>query len=156
MAKILRPHPETPFLKVDTENSTLNVKSGNGLSNNWKDWMSDLGNQVTKGSEPASIQDITAAVGIKLSYGTQDVLIRVQSSTAGDVNITKNPQINSGFDGQRINIEGSDAAKTVTLDDGDGLQLTGGTSITLAEGDTISFHYNLTKNLWIENTRSKK
>ena len=149
MGTVLRPHPETPLL--------MNVDSkGNGLSTNWQDWMTDLGKQVTVGSEPASIQSIVAVDGIKLNYSTQDVLIRVISSTAGDVNITKNPQINSGFDGQRINIEGSDAAKTVTLDDGDGLQLTGGASITLAEGDTISFHYNLTKNLWIENTRSKK
>ncbi len=153
---MLRPLPNEKFLKIVPVEKNAIPLPGKDLSNNWSDFMTDLTNQVTLGSQPSVVQDITAASGIKLSLGTQDVLMRIQSATAGDENITKNPQINDGFDGQRINIEGSDAIKTVTLDDGDGLQLTGGNSFTLADSDTISFHYNLTKNLWIENTRSKK
>lgn len=153
---MLRPIPNEKLLKIVPVEKNEIPKPGNDLTNNWLDFMTDLTNQITLGSQPSVVQDITALAGIKLSLGTQDVLMRIQSATAGNVDITANPQINDGFDGQRINIEGSDAAKTVQLDDGDGLQLTGGTSFTLAEGDTISFHYNLTKNVWIENTRSQK
>lgn len=153
---MLRPHPETTLLRKDVSDDFEKLRAGNGLTDDWKDYMTDLGNQVTLGSAPGGTQDVTALAGIKLNFGTQDVLIRVQSATAGNVDITADPQINIGFDGQRINVEGNDAVKTVKLDDGDGLQLTGGASFTLAVGDTISFHYNLTKNLWIENTRSKK
>ena len=152
---MLRPIPDTKFFRID-ESSTTFHKTGNDLSDNWKDWMNDLHNQVTIGSDPAGIQDITALGGIKINASTQDVLVRIQSATAGSVDLTANPQIDAGFDGQRINLEGNDATKTVKLDDGDGLQLTGGASFTLAVGDTISFHYNLTKELWIENTRSQK
>jgi hypothetical protein len=70
------------------------------------------------------------------------------------VTLGGNPTISAGFDGQEITLEGSDNVKTVTLNDGNGLQLQGGNSITLKNGDVIKLHYNSYRNIWIENYRS--
>ena len=81
-------------------------------------------------------------------------IIRVQSSTTSACNISANPQITDGFDGQELIIEGSDSTKTVQLNNGTGLQLAGGVAMVLKQGDVIKLHYNSTRSLWIENYRS--
>jgi hypothetical protein len=77
---------------------------------------------------------------------------------AAATDITADPQIvcNEAYarDGTIITIMGSSDTNTLKLDDGDGLQLAGGTSFTLGDGDTITLVFSSTKNLWIELSRS--
>ncbi len=125
---------------------------GDNFTHMWQQWFSNLTQQVNQG-EAAISQEITATGGITVSSD----FMRVISATAGNVNITKNPQIGAGrFDRMSLTIEGKDNTRTVTLDNGDGLKLTGGASFTLANGDIITFSYNKSQDLWIEISRSKK
>lgn len=124
------------------------------LSNHFSDWFLKLKDQVNRGTVPHGTTDVTATGGIAIPSAVNGIMIRIQSATAGAINITANPQIEFGFDGQRITIEGMDATKTVQLDDGDGLKLAGGASFIVASDDTISFVFNDAKSLWIETARS--
>jgi len=129
-----------------------NVLLGNEASPGWNKWFGDLKNQVNEGEAPEGIQNIEASVGIKLPSAVTNIIIRIQSATAGDVNIPENPQIEFGFDGQVITLVGEDDIKTVTLHDGDGLKLD--SSITLKENTNLVLHFNANKRLWIEQTRA--
>lgn len=142
---MIQNHPQ--FAKL------INSVTGH-VSQHFSDWFLRLKDQVNEGEIPADVQDVAATEGVKLSAPVHDIIIRIQSNTSGNVDIAAVPQIEYGFDGQKITLEGMDAAKTVTLDDGDGLKLAGGASFTLGEDDVITLHYNAGKKLWIENTRS--
>jgi hypothetical protein len=120
----------------------------------WTDWFEEVEHHVNEGELPAATQNILADIGIGLSSRTTNIIIRAQSATGGSVDITANPQIEFGFDGQFITIEGMNDTKTVKLDDGNGLRLTSGTSAILKNNDVISFHFNAEKKLWIENRRA--
>ena len=124
------------------------------ISPEWDSWFVKVRDHANKGENPSDTQNIEAATGINLTSDVTNLIIRIQSGETGPINITKNPQISKGFDGQVITIEGQDNTKTVTLDDGDGLVLAGGTSFTIGEHDIIRFHFNEIKNLWIEHYRS--
>ena len=119
----------------------------------WGDWFEDVEHQLNRGEEPGTTQEILANIGIGLPGEVTNVLIRVQSATSGLVDITVNPQIAFGFDSQFITLEGMDDTRTVKLDDGSGLRLASGSSAVLKNNDTISFHFNAEKKLWIENGR---
>lgn len=136
---------------TDIELLDENMKSANL---HWGDWFEEVEHHVNRGEIPANAQDILPNIGIGLSSETTNIIIRIQSAGSGTVDITANPQIEFGFDGQFITIEGMDNTKTVKLDDGNGLKLTGGTAAILKNNDTISFHFNAEKKLWIENTRA--
>lgn len=130
------------------------IADGTSLSNHYSDWFLRLKDQVNRGNVPGGTLDILAGDGIQLPGAVTNVIIRVQSATAGNVDIVANPQIEYGFDGQYIMLEGMSDTKTVQLDNGDGLKLAGGASFTLGLDDTISFIFNLSKSLWIETNRS--
>jgi len=121
-----------------------------GLSANWDDWLIKLKDRINFGESPTETLFITAVAGITKLAG----LIRIESATAGTVDITANPQIVAGHDGQFITIEGQSDPKSVKLDNGYGLQLAGGASFTIGLGDVIHFHFNLNRGLWIEDGRS--
>ena len=71
----------------------------------------------------------------------------------GAVTLTSNPSIADGINGQILVLRGSHATDTVTLTDGNGMQLNG--SITLATNDTITLYYDaVITNDWIELSRS--
>lgn len=70
------------------------------------------------------------------------------------VDITANPQIAAGRDGQVIIIMGGNAVNTLTLDHGTGLSLAGGVSFVLASRDMIMLMYSTNQVLWIEISRS--
>lgn len=96
----------------------------------------------------SSVKSVVAATGID---AVTTMYIPVISSTAGDVNITANPQIVAGTDGQELVLIGTDDTRTVTLDSGDGLALDNGLSFTLGENNMIKFvYYN---SLWLEQWR---
>jgi hypothetical protein len=70
------------------------------------------------------------------------------------IDISADPQIADGTDGQIMTIIGSSDANTLKLDDGTGLQLAGGASITIGSGDKITLIYIAALDLWIEDGRS--
>lgn len=71
----------------------------------------------------------------------------------GAVTMTSNPTIADGINGQILILRGSHATDTITLTDGNGMQLNG--NITLGLNDTITLYYDgFIANDWIEITRS--
>ena len=83
----------------------------------------------------SSVMNITATVG------------------GGAVTITSNPSIADGINGQVVVLRGSSATDTITITDGNGVQLNG--SVTLGLNDTITLYYDgLITNDWIEQSRS--
>lgn len=101
---------------------------------------------------PSSTQAITAAGGITaamLGYG----ITRIQGS-GGAVDITANPQIADGADGQIIRLQGDSDTNTVKFDDGTGLQLAGAASCTLGKGDILCLTYDAGDDIWYEISRS--
>lgn len=73
-------------------------------------------------------------------------------NTASAIDISANPQIADGWDGQEITIVGSSDTNTLTLDDGTGLALSG--QWVGGVGDAITLTYNATLDLWVEKNRS--
>jgi hypothetical protein len=95
---------------------------------------------------------VVAATGIPTAQlGTG--LLRIQGS-GGAIDITANPQIAAGVDGQTLILEGRDNVNTVKFDTGTGLALNAGASATLGKGDILALLYNSTDVLWYELYRS--
>jgi hypothetical protein len=139
------------------ENHPQDAKLTDGFfhtTEKFSDWFLKIKDHVNKGENPASTQDVNATVGVNIPSPVTNILIRIQSATSGSTDITADPQIAEGFDGQKITLEGMDDTKTVKLDNGTGLKLAGGASFTLGEDDVLVLHYNASKQLWIENSRS--
>jgi hypothetical protein len=96
---------------------------------------------------PSSDIAITAAGGITVTKA----IMRV----AGDgsaIDITANPQIAAGTDGQVVIIQGTHDTNTVTLDDGTGLALSA--QCVLAAQDNITLMYDSGDSEWIETSRT--
>lgn len=100
---------------------------------------------------PSAVTNITAGGGITVTRA----LMRVQGD-GGAVNITANPQIADGTDGQMVMLKGESDTNGLTLDDGTGLSLTSGASFTLGDRDTITLIYDAIDDIWIEMSRSNK
>ncbi len=94
---------------------------------------------------PSGTISITAGGGITVT----NALMRVQGN-GGAVDITANPQIAAGIDGQLVVIQGMSDSNTVKLEDGTGVALDGGTSITLGLNDNISLVYSSASSEWQE------
>lgn len=92
--------------------------------------------------------NIVAGTGIT-SAMLNDYMLYTGSSA---IDISANPQVAAGYDGQKITIVGSSDTNTLTLDDGNGLILAG--QCILGVGDAITLVYNKSFNFWIENSRS--
>jgi len=109
---------------------------------------SGTGNTVVNNSlifVPSADTSITAGGGITVT----NALMRVQGS-GGAVDITVDPQIAAGTDGEIVIIQGVNDTNTVTLDDGTGLALCGGVSMTLGINDNISLMYDSGETEWLE------
>ena len=140
---------------IEDHPQTTNVLNANGnFSLEFDSWFRKVKDQTNKGEIPPNIQAISANVGVLVRKKVTNLLIRVESATAGEVDITANPQIAPGFDGQIIRITGSDDVKKVKFDNGDGLKLAGSSSFITGNDDVLSLHFNSIKALWIENSRS--
>jgi len=92
---------------------------------------------------------ITAAGGITVTKGVMRVL-----GNGGAVDITANPQIVAGTDGQRVIIQGTNDTNTVKIDDGTGVVLTSGVSFVVGKNDIIEFMYDSGESAWIELRRA--
>lgn len=101
-------------------------------------------------SKQANNDSITAVGGIPATKLASDM----RFNQAAAIDISANPQIADGFDGQIIEITGLSDVNTLTLEDGNGLQLEGGSACVLGSGDVISLKYILSLDLWVERHRS--
>jgi hypothetical protein len=98
---------------------------------------------------PSAVASITAAGGINPTK----TYMRI-TGEAGSIDISANPQIAVGTDGDMLILEGRNDTATIKLDDGTGLVLQGGQSFVLGKNDIIKFIYNATDAAWIECQRS--
>jgi len=126
------------------------MDSDTRLNRGWDVWFNKVGNAIDFGSRPSTVTPVVASEGIPIS----SQLMRVISSTAGNVTITANPAIPFTDDGTFVRLEGNDDVRTVTLNNGNGLVLTGGAPMVLGNNDVIALHFNKTKNLWVEDYRA--
>ena len=120
------------------------------VNDNWSLWFNLLTDRINYGEPPSDTISLGASDQIRVNSS----LMRIQASSAGTIQLTSNPQVTAGFDGQRITIEGMNDTNIIRIIDGNGLQLAGSASFDLGLGDTITLHYNKSRNIWIENYRS--
>ena len=118
-------------------------------------WLDNLHKLTRYGERVPNALEVKSDVGIKIRTDYKNVTRRVISSTTTNVNIGVNPQISSGIDNQVITLEGSDDTRTVTLQNGSGLVLKGGTNFILKKHDVINLHFNKKENVWVERFRSQ-
>ena len=96
---------------------------------------------------PSSDTNITAAGGITVT----NLIMRVQGN-GGAIDITADPQIAAGIDGQMVTLFGASDANTLTLDNGTGLALSA--QMVLSKLDNITLVYDSGENVWIETNRT--
>ena len=99
--------------------------------------------------EPSATTSITAAGGITVTKG----IMRV-AGDGGAIDITADPQIVDGQEGQIVYIQGDNNTNTVKLDDGTGLALTSGISFTMGVGDIIALTFDVGDDVWYEISRA--
>lgn len=98
----------------------------------------------------SDITDIVAATGITREQYQANPILRVRSSTGGDCNISKNPQIEAPLAGNPvIEIHGSDDTRTVTLENSNGLTLKQSPMI-LGENDVVILRYVDSTSGWVQ------
>lgn len=127
----------------------ISVKGGE-TTRAWGVWMNALQNHTNFGAPPSEDTFIFAGAGVRV---TSDKM-RILSGTAGNVTITANPQISTGFDGQQLLLEGLNDTRTVTLSTGNGIALKSGATFVVGKDDIIEFNFNESKNLWIEKSNN--
>jgi hypothetical protein len=96
---------------------------------------------------PTSDQTIVAGTGITAAMLKH--VVRVVGD-GGPVDISANPQIADGIDGQIIILQGTHDTNTVKFDDGNGLALVGAASATLGANDVLALLFDSGEDLWIE------
>jgi len=154
------------FSASDTHSGGDNIgglfEASGSSTNNWGIYVllgdSYLGGNIvhtglTKNISQGTTTNVVAADGITAAQNLNSNL-RIQCSGAGNCDISANPQIADGTDGQVLEVECQDDTKTVQFDDGNGLVLQGGTAFTCGQYDVIKFVYNSTADAWIEHYRS--
>lgn len=99
---------------------------------------------------PVNTGNIVAGTGITVGMLTADMRYNGDSA----IDISADPQIVDGVDGETIKIIGLSDTNTLTLDDGTGLQLAGAASFVIGLGDVIVLTYVASIDLWIEVSRS--
>lgn len=103
----------------------------------------------------AHTHDLVAGTGVPASITNRNRVVYLQNSgSACSVDITANPQIAAGVDGQIITLVGLYTNEEVLLEDGDGLALNNNYSFTLKAKDTITFIYSSAFSEWVEVTRN--
>lgn len=94
------------------------------------------------------IQYVTASGGIRLN-NSQPWLLVTGSNQA--ITISANPQVELGAQGQVLAIQC--IGSTITIQDGNGLDLAGGQAFVMLSGAIIDLICNRTDNLWVETSR---
>jgi hypothetical protein len=145
----------SPFIIGDTAYSPIYIVQSTSQTTTSNQRIKLNGDVYIKNREintPSTTYNIVAGTGITLAM-LENKVIKIQGS-GGAVDISANPQIADGIDGQVIELWGKSNTNTVKLDTGNGLQLAGGTSFTLGLGDVIVLRYFSDVDLWIEISRS--
>lgn len=102
---------------------------------------------ATAAFTPSSVAEITAGGGITVT----NEFMKIKGS-GGAVDITANPQIVAGTNGQQVTLMGQSDTDYVTLDDGAGLHLHG--QATIGDKDAITLRYDSTDSEWQEISRN--
>jgi hypothetical protein len=82
---------------------------------------------------------VAAGTGLTAAH-TARTYIRILGS--GGIDVTADPQIAAGTLGQIIILQGTSDTDWVKFDDGTGMQLEGGVSFTMKEGDLLQLIYD--------------
>lgn len=102
---------------------------------------------------PSGTETITEVGGV-----TEDMLAKKVILIAGDgsgtTDISANPQIAAGSNGQMIILIGTNDSNLVKFDNGNGLQLSAATSFTLGIGDILQLVYVESLSKWVEISRT--
>jgi hypothetical protein len=93
---------------------------------------------------PVNTGEIVAGTGITEGMLSADMRFNGTSP----INITANPQIVAGTDGQIIEITGLSDTNTLTLDNGTGLVLSG--TLVLGINDIVRLKYVASSNAWVQ------
>jgi hypothetical protein len=104
------------------------------------------------GESTSTLTHPSSSINARSGIVLRDLHPVLQLAMDTQINLTANPQIAAGFVGQKITIIGNSDKYTLTLDDGNGLQLAGNASCVLGLNDVISLIYTGTD--WIEISRS--
>jgi len=91
-------------------------------------------------------------VGATITFGSSYYMKIVGS---GAINITADPQITAGSQGNIITLQGTSDSNSVLLENGTGVELSGGVSYTIGNNDVITLVYDSTKAKWVETSRQK-
>ena len=103
----------------------------------------------------AHYADVTAGAGIPAVIVNRNTMVYLRNSgNACSINITANPQIAPGVDGQILTLVGTYTNEAVILEDGNGLALNNNIAFTLKAKDSITFIYSAAFGEWVEVTRN--
>jgi len=137
-------HVSTAFL-----NSIYRTSGGHKHDGGANDGSASKINPLTHvDPSPAAVQTLAAADTISPSARVLPVM-----GSGGAVTLTSNPQVTAGSDGDIIYIEGQSDTDTVTVVDGNGLDLRGG-NFTLFQHDIVVLKYGTDSNTSQEVSRS--
>lgn len=109
------------------------------------------GTHIYGGVAMAHMQEVEVVAGDGITASQFAPLLYIVNGSA--IDISANPQIAAGlFDGQRLTLVGQSDTNTLTLEDGNGLQLAGAATFVMGAGDIIELIY--IDSLWREISRS--
>lgn len=146
-----------------TANTTARIGSMNEAGSNYAAWLFfDVHGPANAPSTYTTAMKISPYGGIIYPFTNTgglgagiatDALSRMIYYDGGSaVDLSANPQIADGYDGQIITIVGKSDTNTLTLDDGSGLALSA--QFVMGVGDCITLVYHASLDLWVEISRS--
>jgi len=93
---------------------------------------------------------VNLEVGADISFGSAYYM---QIVGDGVIDITADPQIAAGSDGDILTLEGTSDTNTVKLENGTGLSLISGESYIIKDNYIMTLVYDLSASLWREASR---
>ena len=139
-----------PDASITFDGDSLNIKSNIKTStDDLEVTADDFAITATTVFVPSTTKDIVAGTGITSIANT---IIHIAGS-GGAVDITADPQIEAGTDGQYLIIQGTSDTNTVKLENGTGLHMHGG-DYTMTNHDNIVFKYDASDSEWQEVSRN--
>lgn len=139
----------TPKLAGNIDvNTTGSISAGGSLS---------VGTTLEAGGRvvytPSGTETITAGGGVTADMLVKKVIL-IEGDGPGTTDISANPQIAAGSNGQMIILIGTNDSNLVKFDNSNGLQLSAATSFTLGVGDILQLVYVDSIGKWVEISRT--